>query len=321
MPTLLDVPSKSDTTTSAREYPSGYILEGWLIHKTIGRGTYGTVYEVGRLSKRTNQSFALKTVSFEAAVPELKNEINSLRIFHESGSKHCCSVIEAGKHHGLHYVVMSLVGKTVQYLRQSMRSNPTKKFSLGCSLKLGKECLEAISDLHSVGIIHCDVKPSNFAIGANDPRRIYILDFGMSRKHRSNRRQKHFFRWMVGFRGTPRYASLDAHKNLVLCPKDDVESWFYQQIELTTGTLLWKSLKDNGDIIETKKKCRIELLPKFLTGCPPEYHKILTYIDELKYNQQPDYFKIQKLLDEAIKRNAYNIDTPFDWETNHENDK
>lgn len=46
------------------------------------------------------------------------------------------------------------------------------------------------------------------------------------------------------FRGTVRYASLSCHIRRETCRKDDIESWLYQQIEVTRGALPWRSLDD-----------------------------------------------------------------------------
>lgn len=53
---------------------------------------------------------------------------------------------------------------------------------------------------------------------------------------------------VAGFRGTVQYASLSSHIRRETCRKDDIESWLYQQIEITRGTLPWRSLIDKDEI-------------------------------------------------------------------------
>lgn len=48
------------------------------------------------------------------------------------------------------------------------------------------------------------------------------------------------------FRGTAKYASLSNHTGREQCRKDDVESWLYQQVELTRGKLPWRNIKVNN---------------------------------------------------------------------------
>lgn len=47
------------------------------------------------------------------------------------------------------------------------------------------QCLEGIEDLHNVGFIHRDVKPSNFAMGRKLAvmRTVFMLDFGLARQY------------------------------------------------------------------------------------------------------------------------------------------
>ena len=60
-----------------------------------------------------------------------------------------------------------------------------------------------------------DVKPSNFAVGRTPQtmRRIYMLDFGLARQYTNANGEVRPARAAAGFRGTVRYASINAHKN------------------------------------------------------------------------------------------------------------
>ncbi|PIO75337.1 hypothetical protein TELCIR_02631 [Teladorsagia circumcincta] len=78
------------------------------------------------------------------------------------------------------------------------------------------------------------------------------------------------------------------------CRKDDVETWVYQQVEITVGRVPWKDLKDEKQVFEYKKKCRQPpaLNELFASPCPKEYIDILQLVDSYKYYDQPDYHQI-----------------------------
>ena len=85
------------------------------------------------------------------------------------------------------------------------------------------------------GFLHRDIKPSNFAVGdEGNKEKIYVLDFGLAVKFLDletldMRRAKA----KPGFRGTVRYASLNAHRGLELGRADDMESLFYSLVRGT----------------------------------------------------------------------------------------
>lgn len=63
---------------------------------------------------------------------------------------------------------------------------------------------------------------SNFAMGkGNNARRVFMLDFGLARQYTTATGEVRPPRTAAGFRGTVRYASINAHKNKVNFPSDD----------------------------------------------------------------------------------------------------
>ena len=63
-----------------------------------------------------------------------------------------------------------------------------------------------------------DVAQSNFAMGihCNTTRKVYMLDFGLARQYVNQNGEVRAPRTAAGFRGTVRYASINAHRNKVI---------------------------------------------------------------------------------------------------------
>ncbi|MEQ2183988.1 hypothetical protein GOODEAATRI_003481, partial [Goodea atripinnis] len=94
---------------------------------------------------------------------------------------HVCRFVGCGRNDRFNYVVMELQGRNLADLRRSM---PRGTFSISTTLRLGRQILEAIESIHSVGFLHRDIKPSNFAMGRfpSTCRTCYMLDFGLARQ-------------------------------------------------------------------------------------------------------------------------------------------
>jgi len=288
----------------------GQKVERWTIDKKLGEGGFGAVY----LCSDATGKYALKTEGANEQIQVLKMEVFVLTELTKRASKHFCRIEDKGRFGSFNYVVMTLVGKSLQDLR---KENPLQHFSMGTAIGAGLQTLQALEDLHGIGYLHRDVKPGNYTIGRaelNELRKIYILDFGMARKFTNDQGVIRRPRAAAGFRGTVRYAPISCHIQRELCRKDDVEVWVYMCVELTTGNLPWKSVQDMNEVGEFKKRVR---LPQFqnelFNGCPREYAEILTYVDNLKYYDKPNYQQIYDLMRRAFTSQGVQ-EFPYDWE-------
>ena len=117
-------------------------------------------------------------------------------------------------------------------LAELRRAQLRGSFSLSTTLRLGYQILKGIEAIHEVGFLHRDVKPSNFAVGRTPStmRHIFMLDFGLARQYTNAQGEVRPPRGAAGFRGTVRYASMNAHKN------KEMGKPFSNQIELFSST-------------------------------------------------------------------------------------
>ncbi|XP_076873861.1 tau-tubulin kinase 2b [Brachyhypopomus gauderio] len=282
------------------------VRERWKVIKKIGGGGFGEIYEV--LDQLNQCNVALKVESAQQPKQVLKMEVAVLKRL--QGKDHVCRFVGCGRNDRFNYVVMELQGRNLADLRRTM-SHGT--FSVSTTLRLGRQILEAIESIHSVGFLHRDIKPSNFAMGrlAITCRTCYMLDFGLARQFTNSCQEVRPPRPVAGFRGTVRYASINAHKNKEMGRHDDLWSLFYMLVEFMVGQLPWRKVKDKEQVGNLKETYDHRLMLKHL---PAEFSVFLDHISNLDYYTKPDYQLLMSVFDNSMK--SYNVleNDPYDWE-------
>ena len=225
---------------------------------------------------------------------------------------------------------MQLQGRNLAELRRTS-SGGRGAFSLSTTLRLGIQILRAIRSIHQVGFLHRDIKPSNFAVGRmpQNSRTVYMLDFGLARQYvvaagkqtepsvPAGDQQPGYEvrrpRSAAGFRGTVRYASMNAHRNKEMGRQDDLWSLLYMLSEFSSGQLPWRKIKDKEQVGQMKEKLDNRLLLKHL---PADFRTFLDHIQQLTYFDSPDYEMLEEIFERCITRRSIQITDPFDWEVN-----
>ncbi|XP_069464976.1 tau-tubulin kinase 1 isoform X2 [Ambystoma mexicanum] len=287
--------------------PVSYVVKDrWKVLKKIGGGGFGEIYEAMDLLTREN--VALKVESAQQPKQVLKMEVAVLKKL--QGKDHVCRFIGCGRNEKFNYVVMQLQGRNLADLR---RSQPRGTFAMSTTLRLGKQILESIEAIHSVGFLHRDIKPSNFAMGRlpSTYRKCYMLDFGLARQYTNTNGEVRPPRNVAGFRGTVRYASVNAHKNREMGRHDDLWSLFYMLVEFAVGQLPWRKIKDKEQVGMIKEKYDHRMLLKHM---PSEFHLFLDHIATLDYFTKPDYQMIMSVFEKCMKERGITENEAFDWE-------
>ncbi|XP_023590956.1 tau-tubulin kinase 2 isoform X2 [Trichechus manatus latirostris] len=247
------------------------VKERWKVLRKIGGGGFGEIYD--SLDMLTRENVALKVESAQQPKQVLKMEVAVLKKL--QGKDHVCRFIGCGRNDRFNYVVMQLQGRNLADLR---RSQSRGTFTLSTTLRLGRQILESIESIHSVGFLHRDIKP---------PRAV------------------------AGFRGTVRYASVNAHRNREMGRHDDLWSLFYMLVEFVIGQLPWRKIKDKEQVGSIKERYDHRLMLKHL---PPEFSMFLDHISSLDYFTKPDYQLLTSVFDNSIKTFGVIESDPFDWE-------
>eukprot|EP00041_Stephanoeca_diplocostata_P021065 m.483613 g.483613 ORF g.483613 m.483613 type:complete len:942 (-) comp21728_c1_seq2:54-2879(-) len=257
------------------------IKDRWRIVEAIGAGGFGQIYR----ATDGKQTVAVKCESKHVSRTLLKMEVIVLKEL--QGEACTVKFLGCGRAPRFNYVIMGLVGDNLSILRKRM---PRQRFSLYTVCEIAVQTLTAIRTLHEHGVLHRDIKPSNFAVGsahnAADFQRIYVLDFGLSRLYRTAEGRVRAARPVAGFRGTARYASLNAHETKELGRRDDLWSHLYMLIEFASGSLPWRRLKDKADVAACKRRCTRDELTRRL---PDAFRTAYSHLESLSYESCPDY--------------------------------
>uniref|UniRef100_A0A2K6WIL6 non-specific serine/threonine protein kinase n=1 Tax=Onchocerca volvulus TaxID=6282 RepID=A0A2K6WIL6_ONCVO len=291
------------------------------ILELLGTGGFGDVYKVHQMdgTGRIDDIFALKTetITLGKTLNRLKVEMTILQECEnlpEEKRKHFVKMIDRGRTETFKFIVMQLVGASIDKLQ---KQQPKKHFTFSTTTKLGLQTLEGIGDLHDLGYLHRDVKPQNFTIGLKEKTNvIYLLDFGIARRYvEKDSRAIRLPRETVRFLGTVRFASRNCHYAREQCRRDDLESWIYMLLEFTEyASLPWSRVVDRDNVCKEKERLFAGIYTKHIASLPKEIHKILKYINELNFQDTPDYKYVAMMLKRAASRKRASITIKFDWE-------
>ena len=303
--------SNSTTTTSSikeeyeRRLDKDYTI---FVNKQLGKGGFGQLY-LGR-NIRENTLIAIK-VEEQVQRSHLTMEFQILKELQGEGIPKVYRLHNGHKHN---YLLMQLLGKSLDKLF----SDTNRKFSIKTVSQIGYQMVQRIEYVHSKGYIHRDIKPGNFLIGKNlDCKKIYIIDFGLSKKYIDKNNNHILYKEGKGLTGTARYVSLNTHYGIEQSRRDDIEGIAYNLIYFAKGKLPWQGVKTKNKKEKHKKimEFKEEYIPeKLCDGLPEEFPTLLKYARKLDFDEKPDYKNIKIMFKQLIISMNQEMDWKFDWE-------
>ena len=285
------------------------IFKKYRIKNKLAEGAFGDIYLGSAID--TNEPVAIKVEPKRIIKPLLEAEAYFLFALRGIGIP---EVLSFGRRKNYNFLVEPLLGKSLFDIFNERR----KHMALGDICLIGKQIIDRIQWVHSKGFVHRDIKPDNFLIGRKDPNVIYLIDFGLSKKYKSDKTGKHLkFGFTGKLTGTVRFASANALRGGEQSRRDDLESIAYMIIFFMRGKLPWqgvsgtKKMERYLKIYKMKKNVTPEDLCKSL---PPQMISFVKYVKHLEFEQDPDYNYLRKIFQSILKQRKLNIDSlVFSW--------
>lgn len=285
----------------------------YTVGECLGSGGFGDVYKVAKVG--TTEVYAMKTEAMEVAgrLRRLKMEAEVLSICSRTKHSHFLRLFDRGRTVDFKFIVMTFVGPTLDRVRNKFILG--KQFSPKTAQRICVQMLEALRDLHSLGYLHRDLKPQNFAIGANDDdrTRVYLLDFGVTRRFLDSECRLLEPRKEVAFMGTQRFAPRVSHRLKEQARKDDLESLCYVMADCYNDRFLpWRGQKDRALVLQLKENFmegKGPVVSEIMVNMPPAFLVLLDEVNSMRYEDNPPYEKYIQEMSKGIE----NCEEPYDW--------
>jgi len=300
-----------DSSYSSKENYTKRIDKNYILYlsKKLGKGGFGQIYMGENLE--TNEKVAIK-------IELLKNnnhkrliiEFEILKVLNDcDGFPKIYKFVQTSSKN---LIIMELLGDSLEQLF----NNYNRKFSIKTIFQIGYQMIQRIELLHSKGFIHRDMKPGNFLIGINNKSKIYLIDFGLSKKYLDNFNKHIAYREGKGLTGTAHYVSIFTHEGIEQSRRDDIEGIAYILIYFFKGKLPWQGIHAKKKKEKHKKKMvkKKSITPEILCdNLPNEILLLLKYARTLPFEERPDYNYLKSLILEGLKHLGLEFDNKFEW--------
>ncbi|CAH2351713.1 casein kinase I homolog 3 [[Candida] railenensis] len=278
---------------------SGHIVGvHYRVGQKIGEGSFGIIFEGVNLLDNT--PVAIKFEPRKCEAPQLRDEYRSYKIL--NGSQGVPKVYFFGQE-GVHNVlVMDLLGPSLEDLFEWCG----RRFSINTVVLVACQMIRRVQTLHEHSLIYRDIKPDNFLVGrpqTKTAQQVHIVDFGMAKQYRDPRTHQHIaYRERKALSGTARYMSINTHLGIEQSRRDDLESMGHVFMYFLRGSLPWQGLKAPTNKQKYEKiglKKQSTSVSELCSGYPVQFAQYLSYVRNLKFDEEPDYEYLIGLMERA----------------------
>jgi hypothetical protein len=261
-------------------HPTDVAYGRFSVDKRLAWGGFSAVYKVIDLESQQELALKVESVS-DRPCSMLAHEYSISQLFSSPFVCHTYGYFESDISCA---VSMELFPNTLVDVRRKRINPPPLPMLINITL----QCLQGLVTLHNAGIIHSDVKPSNFAFRIeNNEYRVVIFDFGLSQAQNEAADITAFRSRMTR---NPRYVSLRFHSENVWDSRDDFISYIYTIAEVWKDALPWDGRTTAPLVFEVKQKYSLASL------LPPELQFLA---ESVAMPESAVVNRLQQLLSEA----------------------
>ncbi|CAD8112888.1 unnamed protein product [Paramecium primaurelia] len=269
-------------------------IPGLTIQEKLFRGGCGTIFK--GVDHNTKQEVAIKYSKFD-----LSNEYKIMKkLSHVPGIPKVYSLGESGKST---YLSMEYLNTDLHSLKAKM-----KQLSLKCICCVAIKVLEILKEVHTLNIVHRDIKPTNLMIKSLEDSQIFLIDFGIAKEVDQ-------FIYSKEAEGTQLYDPLQVHKRLPYRFIDDIEMLGYTLVFLFKGYLPWMKYPNtmlyNDEVMRHKEQY---LSSKIMSRLP--FAELFGYIKWNQNNNKPDHDFLISLFKKILIENKMQENYLYDWTEN-----
>ena len=281
------------------------IANKYEIIEEVGQGTFGKVFRGKHI--RTKEDVAIK-IQFKSIINVLQHEAKLYK--HLENTIGIPSMRNYGHQEGFHYLILDYLDKPLDKLEMT----PSE------SLTYFIEAVKVLETIHTLGVLHRDIKPDNLMI--NERKQFYVIDFGLSKwflDSSGNHMKEKTNKSMVG---TIKYSSINVHNGIEPSRRDDLESLCYTFMSLYGKELMWanvceelKPIDETDETDEQKKKklvCEkikaLKLDDALFSDLPDEFLTIVFYVRNLSFEETPNYKYIINVLHNVVNTGSDSLE-------------
>ena len=293
-------PKEEPQAASRMSFTGKMLGQRYLLGRELGYGGMAIVYQA-------HDTVLEREVAVKVMQPQLTRDVSFEKRFEREAKSaaslvnpHIVSVYDWGNKNGICYMVMELLnGVDVKTLIED--NGP---FDCRSTARIASQMCEALSEAHSKGIIHRDIKPQNIMV-LNDGN-VKLMDFGIARPNNSD------LTTTSVVLGTAHYISPEQAQVGDIGPTADIYSLGIVMYECVTGELPFDG--DNATAVALKQITEAPVPPSQLNPLvdPTMEQIILKCMAKKAENRFSTADELNNVLENYMRGNKVNIPGAYD---------